>query len=51
MIARHFDVNYVTLEGKGLYAGDALTVFNTADAWWGEGDEKIFVDNDIFLHV
>lgn len=44
----HFDVNYVTLEGKGLYAGDALTVFNTADAWWGEGDEKIFVDNDIF---
>jgi len=44
----HFDVNYVTLEGQGLYAGDALTVFNTADAWWGEGDEKIFVDDDIF---
>jgi hypothetical protein len=34
----HFDVNYVTLEGQGLYVGDALTVFNTADAWWGEGD-------------
>ena len=44
----HFDVNYVTLEGQGLYAGDALTVFNTADAWWGEGDEKIFVDDDTF---
>jgi len=44
----HFDVNYVTLEGQGLYVGDALTVFNTADAWWGEGDEKIFVDDDIF---
>ena len=20
---------------------DAVTVFNTVDAWWGEGDEKI----------
>ena len=48
MDSPHFDVNYVTLEGQGLYAGDALTVFNTADAWWGEGDEKIFVDDDIF---
>lgn len=44
----HFDVNYVTIEGQGLYVGDALTVFNTADAWWGEGDEKIFVDDDTF---
>ncbi len=44
----HFDVNYVTLEGEGVYVGDALTVFNTADAWWGEGDEKIFVDGEDF---
>ncbi len=44
----HFDVNYVNLEGQGLYVGDALTVFNTADAWWGEGDEKIFVDGEAF---
>lgn len=44
----HFDVNYVTLEGEGVYVGDALTVFNTADAWWGEGDEKIFVDGEEF---
>jgi hypothetical protein len=44
----HFDVNYVDLQGKGIYAGDALTVFNTADAWWGEGDEKIFVDGEEF---
>lgn len=44
----HFDVNYIDIEGRGVYAGDALTVFNTADAWWGEGDEKIFVDDDIF---
>ena len=44
----HFDINYVDIEGKGVYAGDGVTVFNTADAWWGEGDEKIFVDNESF---
>ncbi len=44
----HFDVNYVDLKGKGVYVGDALTIFNTADAWWGEGDEKIFVDGEKF---
>ena len=44
----HFDVNYVDIKGQGIYAGDALTVFNTADAWWGEGDEKIFVNHEAF---
>ena len=43
-----FDVNFVTLSGKGLYAGDALTIFNTAYAWWGEGDEKVYVDGEAF---
>jgi hypothetical protein len=44
----HFDVNYVDIIGQGVYVGDALTVFNTVDAWWGEGDEKIFVDGETF---
>ena len=44
----HFDVNYVTLTGEGVYMGTGLTVFNTADAWWGEGDEKIWVDGESF---
>lgn len=44
----HFDVNYIDLKGQGIYAGDALTVFNTVDAWWGEGDEKIYVDGEDF---
>ncbi len=43
-----FDVNYVTVQGKGVYAGDTLSVFNGTDAWWGEGDEKIFVDGESF---
>ncbi len=44
----HFDVNYADITGQGVYVGDALTVFNTVDAWWGEGDEKIFVDGEEF---
>jgi hypothetical protein len=44
----HFDMNYVTLNGQGIYVGDAVTVFNTVDGWWGEGDEKIFVDGEKF---
>jgi len=45
---KHYDLTFVGIEGTGVYAGDAVTVFNTADAWWGEGDEKIYVDNEIF---
>ncbi|MDR2057449.1 MAG: DUF2961 domain-containing protein [Dysgonamonadaceae bacterium] len=43
-----FDINYATLNGKGMYVGDAVTIFNTVDAWWGEGDEKIYVDGEKF---
>ena len=45
---KHEDLNFVKLEGQGVYAGDAITIFNTADAWWGEGDEKVFVDGEPF---
>lgn len=45
---KHFDINYVDITGKGVYIGDAVTIFNTVDAWWGEGDEKIFVDGEDF---
>jgi hypothetical protein len=45
---KHTDLNYIDIAGKGLYVGDAVTVFNTVDAWWGEGDEKIYVDNETF---
>jgi hypothetical protein len=43
---KHEDINFVRLEGQGVYAGDAITIFNTADAWWGEGDEKVYVDGE-----
>lgn len=44
----HFDVNYIDLIGEGVYIGDALNIFNTVNTWWGEGDEKIFVDGEDF---
>ena len=43
-----FDVNFVSLVGKGVYVGDALTLFNSVADWWGEGDEKIYVDGERF---
>lgn len=43
-----FDVNYVEISGRGVLAGDALTLYNSAYAWWGEGDEKIYVDRESF---
>lgn len=42
------DVNFVTVNGKGVYVGDTLTVLNGAAAWWGEGDEKVYVDGEKF---
>jgi hypothetical protein len=45
---KHRDINFVDITGKGVYAGDAIAVFNTVDAWFGEGDEKIFVDGEAF---
>ncbi len=42
------DLNWVTVQGQGTYVGDTLTLFNTANTWWGEGDEKIYVDGESF---
>lgn len=42
------DWNYLNIKGRGVYVGDTLTVFNPVDKWWGEGDEKIFVDGESF---
>jgi len=43
-----FDINFVNIKGKGCYIGDQVTLFNMAETWWGEGDEKIFVDGEKF---
>jgi hypothetical protein len=43
-----FDLNIIDIHGKGVYVGDQLTLFNNTYHWWGEGDEKIFVDGESF---
>ena len=46
------DLPYLLANGKGVCVGAACMLMNPANAptswgnWWGEGDEKIFVDND-----
>lgn len=42
-----FDWNMLEVEGRGVYVGDQFTVLNPSEGWWGEGDEKIYVDEDI----
>lgn len=42
------DWNYMTVSGSGRYAGVMLHVANPVMQWWGEGDEKIYVDGETF---
>lgn len=42
------DLDLATLVGQGVYMGDGVVLFNTADKWWGEGDEKVFIDWEEF---
>lgn len=42
------DIVYTELSGEGRYVGDCLTLYNTVNGWWGEGDEKIYVDGETF---
>jgi hypothetical protein len=40
--------NFTTLRGRGIYKGDLLSLYNHSELWYGEGDEKIWVDDDTF---
>jgi hypothetical protein len=47
------DMPYLIANGKGVYVGSSVYLLNPNDvpspggSWWGEGDEKIFVDDDV----
>lgn len=44
----HFeDWNFLDVTGEGVFVGDQWTVLNLTDGWWGEGDEKIYVDDSV----
>lgn len=42
------DWNFIRATGQGVYVGDALAIFNPLKSWYGEGDEKIWVDGEKF---
>jgi len=42
------DWNYLKTEGRGVFVGVAFAIANPVKAWWGEGDEKIYVDGETF---
>jgi hypothetical protein len=46
--ARAIDWTLVRTQGRGRFCGAMLNVWNPRAAWWGEGDEKYFVDGEKF---
>ncbi|HEY6879780.1 MAG TPA: glycoside hydrolase family 172 protein, partial [Polyangiales bacterium] len=42
------DWTLLHVKGTGWYVGTLLNVDNSTALWWGEGDEKIFVDGEAF---
>ncbi len=45
---RRIDWPIVKTEGAGRFVGVMLHVWNPRGGWWGEGDEKFFVDGEKF---
>lgn len=47
------DLPFLLAHGKGVYVGTGVYLMNPSPVptpygnWWGEGDEKIFVDDDV----
>ena len=42
------DWTHLECSGNGRFVGGALHVINPVRGWWGEGDEKIYVDGETF---
>ena len=45
---RKIDWTVLQTKGKGRFVGMMLHVWNKYGGWWGEGDEKFFVDGEKF---
>lgn len=43
-----FDWPLLEVTGAGRFVGVAMFVFNPKREWWGEGDEKVWVDGEKF---
>jgi len=42
------DWTLLNTQGKGRFVGTLLHIYNARGDWWGEGDEKFFVDGEKF---
>lgn len=42
------DFNFLDATGKGRFVGVHMHITNPVADWWGEGDEKIYVDGETF---
>ncbi|MFQ5808587.1 MAG: glycoside hydrolase family 172 protein, partial [Armatimonadota bacterium] len=45
---RFLDWRMLEATGPGRFVGVMMGVMNTKPRWWGEGDEKVWVDDDTF---
>lgn len=43
-----FDVNFLNTTGEGKVVGSVYMIANDGLIWWGEGDQKIWVDGEPF---
>jgi hypothetical protein len=43
-----FDVNFLKAKGEGKVIGTVYQIANPVLIWWGEGDQKIFIDGEAF---
>jgi len=39
------DITFADIKGQGVLVGDQWSVLNPTHGWWGEGDEKIYIDD------
>jgi hypothetical protein len=47
-LERQIDWPVLKTEGSGRFVGMMLHIWNPRGGWWGEGDEKFFVDGEKF---
>jgi hypothetical protein len=47
-VDRKPDWTMLTTQGRGRFVGVLLHVWNPQGGWWGEGDDKFFVDGEKF---
>jgi len=45
---KNFDWKILETSGRGRFVGTMLHVWNPRGGWWGEGDEKFYVDGEKF---